>query len=661
MLYLINPPQWTAIMPPVALNTLVGFLENNQVECKQIDINVLFYNKIMSKKFFQHMNSKLPLEWKETLNKKKIDYNKFIGENIQKATTIMKSEKSILNVQNLQWSTNIVNEYFKILNKYFSPLKISLNEMEFASKANTYDQYIEDIVCNNTYSRLFEVYVDIINKLEIKKNSIVGFSINNFSQLINAYILANILVTKVQGIKMFVGGSYLNAHYKNIVKSKKIMKLFECLCLYDGEHAVLNLYNYYTKGENIIYSNLIFSPRDILNMNKDDCTENIKNAVAPSCSNMEKNLYFSPINICSIPVSRGCYGNCTFCSYNKLVCSKWREQEIDQIIKNIKECQQTYNTNYFFFSVATLSPKMAKELSKEIIKANLNIHWASGIRMEKNFNEETIKLMAKSGCIRLDIGIESASPKVLTSMNKKVDSSYFEEIINNMSKNGILPYLYFIKNYPIEQLKDWEKTLKFLEKVHKKILGFSCYEFYLSPGTTIEYSPEKFGVTIDYNKEDGGVIDTINRFECTFISENTRIEKNILMDRFYNSIKTEYTKYGSAYIKRNLPKTFANQMYYIINQDKVSYPLELSIEHNYKLKADSLIILSMNNNEYTIFCMSTGCKVKISCNLVNLLSKGIDGLSLKYIKHNNTMIFEKISELYRLGVIDISREFIGRE
>lgn len=648
MLYLINVPQWTTAMPPVALTCLAGYFEKQNILYQQIDINIKLYNYIFKAEYFDEISNELIPNMRNLLNGRQIDYNQYLALNIEYALDILKNKEKILDKKKLGWSNKIISDYLNMINQYITPVKITLNSMSFGiDNINTYTELINFIIQSSNYNHLIELYIKILSSINFEENALIGFSINNISQLLNAIIITRILKEKLSGY-FFVGGSYISANLSSLIKCDLLFEIFDNICVYDGEHAISNLYNYLFKKEKIIYKNNIFKEKRYIYNKSEYYIEDINELPPPSYKGIDFSEYLSPIKIISLPISRGCYGSCTFCSYNYLASSKWREQSISKIIDSIRISIHKYHSNFFFFSVATLSPRMAKELSEHLIKEKIKIYWASGIRMETAFSEEIIEVMAKAGCVRLDIGIESACQEVLNSMNKRVDVSQFKTIINNMHRNGILPYLYIIKNFPTESFQSWKKTMFFLEEVSDKILGFSCYDFFLSPNTNIYFFPNRYGVEIKYSDNlEEDVIEKIEDFTCKFISENDKKDKDILLENYYKKNNKKFIHYGNAYIEREMPLTFPNQMLYITQKQKKEYKINENTV--YILDKSKCIFLGNNEKFLKIFSLQSGNTIlipikiyKIICNSFSVKgiieNKNLSPLTSEHIKN----IFNKL-------------------
>ena len=56
---LIFPPQWTPISPHYGLMSLMGQLKSNGFNADFMDLNLEFYNKILTKEYLDSINEKI--------------------------------------------------------------------------------------------------------------------------------------------------------------------------------------------------------------------------------------------------------------------------------------------------------------------------------------------------------------------------------------------------------------------------------------------------------------------------------------------------------------------------------------------------------------------------------------------------------------------------
>ncbi len=173
-----------------------------------------------------------------------------------------------------------------------------------------------------------------------------------------------------------------------------------------------------------------------------------------------KNKYFS------IYATRGCPNRCVYCS---LTSNKVRYRDIDSIIAEIEEKIEITGSRYVSFgdSSLTISKSFVTKLCDEIIKKKLNIHFSCYSRV--NIDLELLKHMRKAGLVAVEIGLESASPKILKSIKKNINLDQFERFCREAHGLGIKIYVFTMLSLPDETTDDVDKTLDCLRKMAKYI------------------------------------------------------------------------------------------------------------------------------------------------------------------------------------------------
>ena len=87
--------------------------------------------------------------------------------------------------------------------------------------------------------------------------------------------------------------------------------------------------------------------------------------------------------------------------------------------------------------------------------------------------------MRKAGCIKLAYGIESASPRMLEYIDKRITQEQASKIIRETHEAGIWVGLNLITGMPTEKEEDIEATINFLKEHNKYINEFSPSHFSL--------------------------------------------------------------------------------------------------------------------------------------------------------------------------------------
>jgi len=188
----------------------------------------------------------------------------------------------------------------------------------------------------------------------------------------------------------------------------------------------------------------------------------------------------------SIITSRGCPYDCSFCSSAAFWKKTWRKRSAENVLEEIKYLVEKYQIREISFEDDNLSldPIRLAKICLGIIKRGFNIKWntPNGISV-KNLDRDLIRLMKKSGCERLNFGIESGDEYVLHNVIKKISLEKVKEIICCCKDEGITTLGYFVIGMPGETLDSIERSIEFAKKLDLDEIAFLL--LFLSPGTEL--------------------------------------------------------------------------------------------------------------------------------------------------------------------------------
>ncbi|MBU3917189.1 B12-binding domain-containing radical SAM protein, partial [bacterium] len=193
-----------------------------------------------------------------------------------------------------------------------------------------------------------------------------------------------------------------------------------------------------------------------------------------------------------VTAGRGCPGKCIFClNFRKF---KPRYKRLDAIINEIIEKKKKYKCNNFMFWDPCFIKRRIffEEFCKKLIKEKIVINWWAETRPD--FDVSLLKLAKESGCISLDIGMESASQKVLDVLKKNIKIEQVQDVVDKCYELGIKVHVTAMVSMPDETTEDILKTLKFLSDNSYKLSNISISPTQILPGTELEEIAKKRGV-----------------------------------------------------------------------------------------------------------------------------------------------------------------------
>jgi anaerobic magnesium-protoporphyrin IX monomethyl ester cyclase len=170
--------------------------------------------------------------------------------------------------------------------------------------------------------------------------------------------------------------------------------------------------------------------------------------------------------------SRGCPYPCRFCVVPATNRQSWRPRSAVNVVDEIEVYVKKFRVREFHIEDLdpTISDERTRELAEEIIRRGLNIVWkiVAGTKVETIRSEETVDLMARSGCRYISISPETGSARVLKLMKKPFDLDHAVKIVKRMSQVGIRSQACFVLGFPGEERDDLEKTWNLVHDLTRK-------------------------------------------------------------------------------------------------------------------------------------------------------------------------------------------------
>jgi len=157
-------------------------------------------------------------------------------------------------------------------------------------------------------------------------------------------------------------------------------------------------------------------------------------------------------NFATVSSSRGCWGNCTFCSvrtFYKLGQGPcWRPRTADDIVDEIEHLNKAGISNFAFcddnfMGVGKEGKHRARSIGEEIIRRNLDIAYAIDCRPD-DLDEDLLSFLSQSGLVKVNIGIESFVERQQKLYSKTISHDMIEEAILLLKKQDFLLGLYTI-------------------------------------------------------------------------------------------------------------------------------------------------------------------------------------------------------------------------
>jgi len=285
------------------------------------------------------------------------------------------------------------------------------------------------------------------------------------------------LVKKVdKGIKVLAGGPHPSALVREILSNTNI----DYVVIGEGEQTTGELLRRLENG--IPISNIdgfaFRNGKELVVNPRRNFIEDLDSLPFPARHLLPMEEYFKVSRLASdfgargkfpstnMVTSRGCPGNCIFCTVPRIWGYRWRARSAENVVEEIKFLIDNYGVKEIQIEDdnMTVDKRRTENICRKIIENNLKIDWCcpNGVSIN-TLTPELIEIMRKAGCTGLAFGIEHGDPEMrANTVGKPIDTIKIESIIKACKDFGIWAHGFFVMGLPGENRKTFNKTMELI-------------------------------------------------------------------------------------------------------------------------------------------------------------------------------------------------------
>jgi radical SAM superfamily enzyme YgiQ (UPF0313 family) len=299
--------------------------------------------------------------------------------------------------------------------------------------------------------KLFSIKKQIITAIINEKPDLIAFSVvyNNYSWF--KEIVCEL--KKQTDIPIVAGGHHITTVAENVLKDVPI----DYGVIGEGESSLLALVESLEKGkiDESIPGLAYLKNNNVIINEKLQYLEDLDSLPFPDKS-LYKNTPLTNKLVYPIMTSRGCPFSCSFCnnSFTNKYCNedkRYRTRSVSNVIAELLYAKEKYSPKAIniYDELFALNISWLKEFTEEYSK-KIKIPYMACTH-PSIMNEERVKLLSESGCIKLDMGIQTINKNLRnTILNRKGNNSDIEKAISLSKKYGIHLAVENIINLPTE-------------------------------------------------------------------------------------------------------------------------------------------------------------------------------------------------------------------
>jgi anaerobic magnesium-protoporphyrin IX monomethyl ester cyclase len=173
----------------------------------------------------------------------------------------------------------------------------------------------------------------------------------------------------------------------------------------------------------------------------------------------------------SVSTSRGCVGDCGYCSSPLIWKRRWTHRSAENIADEMEKLNKEYNVEFIIVTddIFTINQTRVISLCEELRRRNLNLMW--GFETAVQFvSQELLHHAKKAGCCCILFGVESGSNTVLSNISKKINEEDVLKAFRMTKEAGILTGAFLMVGNPGESERSISETIHLLRKIEPDII-----------------------------------------------------------------------------------------------------------------------------------------------------------------------------------------------
>ena len=216
-------------------------------------------------------------------------------------------------------------------------------------------------------------------------------------------------------------------------------------------------------------------------------------------------LYLSPHPVIPLPLSTGCFWRqCLFCPDGQMPFHAVPTKALEAFVRSVPESWKDRRPVFHLIDSA-LPPKKLRAflpLARELGAGFYGFARPS----EELLKDDLLGGAAESGCLMLQLGVESGSRRLLDTYKKGIDPAVSARVLSEAAAAGIRTYAYLLMGLPGETEEHRRATLKLLERHGEEVDFLNLSLFNLPRSCSLVEHREAFGIEIEEFPGDDGAL-----------------------------------------------------------------------------------------------------------------------------------------------------------
>ncbi len=428
---LIHPPVVRPCEPPPGLAKLSGALKSGGVDCEVVDTNLEGLH------FLCTIKPDASDTWTRRASTK-------VAQNLSQLT-----HPGIYNAPDRYRRAVYDINRVLAMNGRKSGLHIGLADYQDQALSPTGSRSLADAFDSPEKNPFYPYFSKRLHETLFENTPLlVGISLNFLSQALCSFAIAGYIKRLAPDLPLVLGGGLITSWMKQPGWRNPFEGMIDHVIAGPGEKPLLTLLGKHPPDEQVMPD---FDPFSDL-------------------------PYLSPGFVLPYSSSSGCYWRrCAFCP-EQAEGNPYRPIPTPRVVAQLKTLKENYRPVLIHLADNALSPALLKALALDPPGAP----WYGFTRITRHLADPDFCMALKqSGCIMLQLGLESGSQKVLDAFGKGIDLTVAAKALAGLKQAQIATYVYLLFGTPWEKEEDAHLTLEYTARHCEEITFLNLAVFNL--------------------------------------------------------------------------------------------------------------------------------------------------------------------------------------
>ncbi|MFF0017428.1 B12-binding domain-containing radical SAM protein [Streptomyces sp. NPDC005374] len=463
---LVNPPIWNVYAPHLAVPLLAAVMRRHGWQVSSLDLSIEQTDWLLSGEGLTALLPKAERRQGEMRDGERRAHEETLAvfgdtiARIDSARATLKSRSVLTDPAAFTDAATVVRNGLGCVSASFPGLSFDLRG-NFSCFSHRRSDSVLDAARSadrNVYGWALENRP--IPELEASDLAVVGISVSADTQLIAALTVARHVKRARPDVHVVMGGNLTTRMVSRWQEEHPFFQYVDSFVSYEGEDALPALCDRITGADDRPVPGLLERDGRGGLLRTPAAMVDVSDLPTPDFDGLPLDRYFAPGPVLPLQASRSCAWDCAFCSI-PFASNKFRIRRPDQVVHDMATLAGRHGTDTFMFVDEIMTLTSLRGVSRELINGGHELFWYGETRFSKGLDDELAGALRRSGCRRLDLGLESYNQRVLDLMRKGTKVADIEPSLDALLSNKVPVHLFCMTGFPGETEEEAVRTQEF--------------------------------------------------------------------------------------------------------------------------------------------------------------------------------------------------------